>query len=90
MAARRKRRSADFKAKVALEALKGIKTASELTSEFGVHPTQISQWKQQLIAGLPAIFGRHALADKASQKQFDELYRQIGQLTVECEWLKKN
>ena len=78
-----------FKAKVALEALKDIKTASELTSKFEVHPTQISQGKQRLITGLPAIFGRHALADKASQKQADELYRQIGQLKVECEWLKK-
>jgi transposase-like protein len=86
----RKRHSAAFKAKVALEAAKELKTLNELASEYGVHQGQISQWKKQLLEELPAIFskGNHK-HEASSNKKLDELYRQIGEVTVERDWLKK-
>ncbi len=84
----RKRHSAEFKAKVALEAAKEIKTLNELSSQYGIHPGQISQWKKQLLDSLVSVFGTQKKAvDHA--KKFDELYRQIGEVTVERDWLKK-
>ena len=84
----RKRHSAAFKAKVAIEAAKEIKTLNELASEYEVHPTQISQWKKHRLENIAGVFGkRKAGADSA--KKLDELYRQIGEVTVERDWLKK-
>ena len=87
----RKRHSAVFKSRVALEALKELKTLNELASEYGVHQGQISQWKKQLIEGLPTIFSGNRNKNEASDinKKLDELYRQIGEVTVERDWLKK-
>ena len=90
MATQRKHYSADFKARVALEALKGHHTMNELVSRYGVHPTQITKWKKQLQSELPQIFSqrreKHAQDQEALQAQ---LYQQIGQLKVELDWLKK-
>ena len=86
----RKRHDAAFKAKVAAEALKGIKSLSELSAEYGVHPVQISAWKKKLLENMTDIFAKKA--DKGSQdaeKEKAELYRQIGQLKVENDWMKK-
>jgi transposase-like protein len=86
----RKKHSAEFKAKVALEALKGLKTINEIASEVQVHPTQINLWKKQLAEEIPTIF-----ANSRGQKQKSEedltasLYQQIGQLKVELDWVKK-
>ena len=88
MTAKRKRHKAIFKAKVALEAAKEIKTLNELASEYGIHVSQISQWKSQLLEGLPSVFATSKV-DKSASKQIDELYRQIGEVTVERDWLKK-
>ena len=86
----RKQHSADFKAKVALEAIKGLKTVNELASEFGVHPTQIHQWKKQALDELPGIFSsRRAQNQKEQEDLTANLYQQIGQLKVELDWLKK-
>lgn len=86
----KKRHDAAFKAKVALEAVKGEKTLTQLASEYGVHPNQIGQWKKRLLKELPALFsGNGSRQDKDRHKLEDELYRQIGQLKVELEWLKK-
>lgn len=86
----RRRHSDAFKAKVALEALKGEKTIAELSSEFGVHGNQIRQWKKRLLEELPNIFlHKRKKAEKESAQLEAELYRQIGQLKVELEWLKK-
>ena len=86
----KKRHDAAFKAKIALEAAKEEKTLTQLAGEYGVHPNQIGQWKKRLLQGLPALFsnseGRH---EKDRHELEDELYRQIGQLKVELEWLKK-
>lgn len=84
----RKKHSAEFKAKVALEAAKEIKTLNELASEYGVHPVQISQWKKQLVDGMTDVFGAQKKGVDHTKK-FDELYRQIGEVTVERDWLKK-
>jgi transposase len=86
----RKRHSASMKAKVALEAVKNEKTIAQLASEFGVHPNLIHQWKKRLLEEAPNIFSRHR--EKLAQEQEHleaELYRQIGQLKVELDWLKK-
>ena len=86
----RKRHNAAFKAKVALEAAKGEKTISELSSEYGTHANQIRQWKKQLIEELPGLFSdKRKRAEKDRDELEAELYRQIGQLKVELEWLKK-
>ena len=88
MTGKRKRHSAEFKAKVALEAAKEIKTLNELASIYGVHPAQISQWKKQFLESVTEIFGKQKTS-KNHSKKIDELYRQIGELTVERDWLKK-
>jgi len=79
-----------FKAKVALAAVKADRTMAELASEFGVHPTQITKWKRQLLDGLPGIFSQgHGQDVRQQQALTDRLYQQIGQLKVELDWLKK-
>jgi len=86
----RRQHSSAFKAKVALEAIKGEKSIAQLSSEFGVHPNQIRQWKKQLLQELPGIFSKkRKRAEKDAEQLESELYRQIGQLKVELDWLKK-
>lgn len=84
----RKRHSAEFKAKVALEAAKEIKTLNELASQYEVHSVQISQWKKQLLENIAGVFSTQK-KNINHAKKFDELYRQIGEVTVERDWLKK-
>ena len=87
---KRRRFSAEFKARVAREALKEHKTIAELAAEHDVHPNQISQWKKQLLDGLPALFSKRPEHDREREERLkDRLYRQIGQLQVELDWLKK-
>jgi putative transposase len=86
----RRGHDAALKARVALEALKGEKTMAQLSSEFGVHVNQIRQWRQKLLEELPSLFSdRRKKRDKEGEELLSELYRQIGQLKVELEWLKK-
>ena len=90
MSNKRKQYSPEFKAKVALEALRGEKTASELASQYQVHPTMINTWKRQLLESASHLFEKGSEASKANgeqQAQIDELYRQIGQLKVERDFL---
>ncbi|CAG1066464.1 hypothetical protein BAC1_02080 [uncultured bacterium] len=86
----KKNHDAAFKAKVALEAVKGEKTIAQIASEYGVHPNQIGQWKKRLLEDLPGLFSdRRRKEQKEDAAETDELYRQIGQLKVELDWLKK-
>lgn len=86
----RKNYPADFKAKVALEAVKGERSLSELASRYEVHPNQIGQWRKALLAGMQEVF-----SDKRHRKEQDgeaekaRLYEEIGRLKVELDWLKK-
>jgi putative transposase len=90
MKSQRKRYSAEFKAKVALEALKGQKTINEIAARFQVHPNQVTQWKKQMLEALPTIFSDHRLREDKEREQLEAtLYQQIGQLKVELDWLKK-
>jgi transposase-like protein len=86
----RKRYTAKYKAQVALSAIREDKTLSELSSEFGVHANQIVRWKKELLNRAEEVFAREA--DKRNQDaevREAELFRQIGQLKVELDWLKK-
>ena len=88
MSVKRRRHSPEFKFKVALEAAKEQKTISQLSSELGLHPTQISDWKKQLLENGKTVFqpnGKH----KLQVIQESELYEQIGRLKMELEWIKK-
>jgi transposase len=86
----RRQYSADWKAKVALEAIKGQRTVQEIASHYEVHPTLVTHWKKQLLEGAAEIFsnGKRAAAD-ADEELKAELYQQIGKLQVEVDWLKK-
>jgi len=87
----RKKHSTQTKVKVALEAIKGEKTIAELTSKHGLHATQINQWKKAALAILPEAFSsKRKRQDMDQQALIDELYKQIGQLKVENDFLKKN
>ena len=88
MSRKRKKHSEEFKAKVALEAVKGIRTLSELSSVYQVHPTVIGQWKRQLIAGASAVFSA-GRAGKTEEEMTAPLYEEIGRLKMENDWLKK-
>lgn len=86
----RTKRTSEFKAKVALAAIRGDQTVAELASLYKVHPNQITTWKRQAQDQLVAAFdSKRASSSKKDEKLKEELYRQIGQLKVELDWLKK-
>lgn len=86
----RRNHNGAFKAKVALEAIKEEKTLAQLSSEFEVHANQIGQWRKQVLKELPNLFSnRRKRQDREQEDLISELYRQIGQLKVEVDWLKK-
>jgi transposase-like protein len=86
----RKRYSSEFKARLALEMVKGQRTLNEIASEHGVHPNLLMQWKKQLLDSLPAVFADKRCKEQKDQEEHEaQLYQQIGQLKVELDWLKK-
>lgn len=90
MGQQRRHYSADFKAKVSLEALREQKTLNELASDYGVHPNLIREWKRHLLEELPHIFTtQQATEQKTLEEERDRLFQQIGQLQYELAWLKK-
>jgi len=90
MSTQRRQYSAEFKARVALEALKGLKTVHKLASIYGVHPTQIAHWKHRLQKERPEIFSARRAKREHDQEACEaQLYQQIGQLKVELDWMKK-
>jgi len=90
MAGKRRRFTAEFKARVVRAALREDKTLAELGSQFGVHPNQITEWKRQVLDGMPEVFSRKKRWDaKAAEEHESRLYEQVGKLQVELEWVKK-
>jgi transposase len=89
MSSKRKQYSPEFKAKVALAAIKNEETVAELAKRFEVHPTMINNWKRALLDGATDIFDKGQKSRKQTDAQIDELYRQIGQLKVERDFLAK-
>ena len=90
MTTKRRKHSAEFKARVGLEAVKGQRTLNEIAACYEVHPGQVLQWKKQLVEGLPSLFDpKRDQADQDQEALTAPLYQQIGQLKVEVDWLKK-
>jgi transposase-like protein len=86
----RRQHDAAVKAKVALEAIKGEKTIAQIAGEYAIHPNQIRLWRDRALAALPAAFSKGAAKnEKAHEELEEELFRQIGRLKVENDWLKK-
>lgn len=90
MSKKRRKLDASFKAKVALEALKGELNMAEICSKFEVHPNQVNTWKKKLLKDLPSLFARKKKGEGRNAEEKEQvLYQQIGKLSMELEWLKK-
>lgn len=90
MSKKRRQHSPEFKAKIGLEALKGIEPVHAIAAKHQVHPVQVSQWKKEVAERLPEVFTSKPDADAVTAKaREDELYRKIGRLEMELDWLKK-
>ena len=92
MKKQRRTHSAEFKARIALEAVKGLKTVQQIAAENHLHPVQVTQWKNQMIESASGIFSRgRERAEEASVSEVEKarLERKVGQLVVEVDWLKK-
>jgi transposase-like protein len=88
--AQRRKHTGQFKARVALEAIAGHKTVNEISSEYGVHASQIHKWKKQALAHLPEVLDDHRRSRQDTPQILESrLYQQIGQLTMEVDYLKK-
>ncbi len=88
----RRNHSAQFKARVAMEAVRGIKTVAEIAAENNLHPTQVTTWKTDMVKGAPGIFERSNASDVerlGMQKNCERLERKVGQLVIEKEYLEK-
>ena len=88
MRRKRKTHSEETKARVAVEAIKGVRTLSELSTAYGVHPTVIAQWKRQLVQGASEVF-RRGNGVRHGEELTAPLYEEIGRLKMEIDWLKK-
>ena len=87
----KKQFSPDYKAKVALEALKGAKSPADIASTYSVHATQVGFWKRRLLQGASSLFdGKQKNEKDDNEKLIGELYKVIGQRDTELEWMKKN
>ncbi len=90
MTKQRKRYTAEFKARAALEVIKAHRGINEIASEYGVHPSLLMQWNRQLLESLTTVFADKRCKDEQAQAEREaELYQQIGQLKVELDWVKK-
>src|SRR5947209_991226 len=91
MSVQRKRYSGEDKTRVVIEAIKGQKTLNELAAEYGVHPSQITQWKKQALEEISTGFsGGRARSERSEEALVASLYQEIGQLKMELDWLKKS
>jgi len=81
--------SPEFKAKVAIEAIKGEETTSQIASRYGIHPAQVRQWRREVVSKASSVFDKSQNREKQLEKKIDILYRQVGQLTMEKDFLLK-
>jgi transposase len=91
MKGKRRRHDPEFKARVALEALKGLKTVQQIAKDFDIHPVQVSEWKKTMQAQAGRIFakGAESVREPDSERERMELHAKIGELSVEVDFLKK-
>jgi transposase len=90
MSKKRRQHSPDLKARVGLEALKGIEPIHAIAAKYEVHPVQVSQWKKEIAERLPEVFAKKADYEaEASKEREKELYEEIGRLKMQLEWVKK-
>ncbi len=90
MKRQRRKHTPEFKARIALEAIKGIKTVSQIAKEFEVHPVMVSAWKKDMMERLPEVFEKkNTRKDKHIEQETEQLQRKVGQLTMEVDFLEK-
>ena len=91
MKAKRKRHEPEFKARVALEALKGVKTIQQIAKEYKVHPVQVSEWKKIMVDGASEAFGpsRSRMAEEDFDREREKLRAKIGELTIDVDFLRE-
>jgi len=90
MKRKRRKHSSEFKAMVALEAIQGLKTISEIAAEYEIHPVMVGNWKKEMLQNLPDIFEKkHPKKEKEKEQETAQLERKVGQLTMEVEFLEK-
>jgi len=90
MKRQRRKHSAEFKARVALEAIRGVKTLSEIAKEYEIHPVMVGNWKKEMLEHLPEIFEKkRGNKDKQREKEKAQLHQKVGQLSMEVDFLEK-
>lgn len=90
MKKQRRKHTAEFKARVALEAIKGLETINEIAAKYELHPVQVGNWKKELLENVPELFERkNAAKDKDAEKERAQLERKVGQLSMEVDFLEK-
>lgn len=86
----RRKHTAEFKARVALEAVKGLNTINEIAAKYELHPVQVGNWKKELLERVPEVFERkNAAKDPDAEQERARLERKVGQLSMEVDWLEK-
>ncbi len=90
MKRQKRKHTPEFKARVALEAIQGLKTANEIAAEFEIHPVMVSNWKKEMLSRLPELFeSKNSKKEQASVKEKEDLHKKVGQLTMEVDFLEK-
>ena len=85
----KRKHSGAFKAKVAIEGMRGQMTVPEIAKRYSVHTSQVSKWKKQAVDGLPSLLSKRPMDESENEALIGTLYQQIGQLKVELDWLQK-
>lgn len=90
MKKQKRKHTPEFKARVAFEAVQGLKTQNEIAAEYQIHPITVSKWKNELLSRMPEIFAtENSKKDANNDKEKDNLQRKVGQLTMEVDFLEK-
>ncbi len=88
---KKRKHTPEFKARVALEAIQGLKTANEIAAEFEIHPVMVSNWKNEMLSSLPELFeSKNSKKEQASVKEKEDLHKKVGQLAMEVDFLEKS